>query len=278
MTKPSHFTTNERRVLSEKLPRPGRAEPLPDDEGHHLAKVLRAREGDPLEVLDGRGAAVKARLVRIGGGKLAAEYTATVDPRGRDRFVPLELGVAILKGEAMEWVIEKCVELGVSRIVPIVSERTVVRIERKGGEAFRERWQRIADQALKQCGRLHRMEVAEPLDLDFRGPATPVPPSSDESPLFLLDEALQGESDSMLDERIRRIVLPSLSPRIVPRIWIGPEGGWTPDEREAIHRRLRAQAVSLGPLILRAETAAITAAAVVSQQWWARPVAPAPAP
>jgi 16S rRNA (uracil1498-N3)-methyltransferase len=154
----------------------------------------------------------------------------------------------------MGWVIEKAVELGVKVLTPVITDHTVVQLKAKGPESFQHRWQKIADQALKQCGRLERMEIEAPIDFEtlllqpFQGVR------------FWGDEASQAQAPFLLD-------CETLSLNEHPhRILIGPEGGWSHSERLLLEkgaRRDQTQRICLGPQVLRAETAALFAVSMI---------------
>jgi 16S rRNA (uracil1498-N3)-methyltransferase len=248
-----------KRILCPQLPKPHRPVTLHDDEANHVVRVLRLRDGDSVEAIDGQGHSAPA-ILRMHGGPprlelatapkdsphRAAQASARTEAPGA--VVPLTLEMAVLKGDAMEWVVEKAVELGVRTLVPVVTAHTVVQLKAKGPEAFRERWQKIADQALKQCGRLERLEIALPVGLEERVRAEP---RSAQSPRYWCDEAA-GPGAADLPSR-----LASLRPGGFEevRLLIGPEGGWSEEERQWLAPA--AERIQLGPLILRAETAAI---------------------
>ena len=155
-----------RRALSGPLPlKPGTLVSLDEAEARHLISVLRMGPGDEVELLDGKGLKAKATLV-FQGKKVLAETTEAPHTDSRYVSTPNHLCMSIIKGDAMEWVVEKAVELGVRSLTPVETEFTVVKIHKKGAEAFQERWQRIADQAIKQCGRLDRMTIHSPVAFD----------------------------------------------------------------------------------------------------------------
>jgi 16S rRNA (uracil1498-N3)-methyltransferase len=221
---------------------------------------LRLRVGDRVEALDGHGSKAIARLA-MRGTQLTLEFVEAGDAAtmpAASTIMPLELEMTVLKGDAMEWVIEKAVELGVRRLVPVLTQHTVVQLKNKGPEAFQERWQRIADQALKQCGRLERLDVALP---------TPLETLAGDGSLTRLwcDEV--ADSPYLMDW----IGAQSPAPQAL-RLLIGPEGGWSEVERELLNRSTGVVRVGLGSLILRAETAAIFGASLLagsfhSRQW-----------
>ena len=228
---------------------------MPETEAHHATKVLRLRDGEIIEALDGKGHKMLATL-RVHKGPVRLEYleplSTNPDSEKETRVVPTLLEMAVLKGEAMEWVIEKAVELGIQEVIPVLTAHTVVQMKNKGPESFRERWQKIADQALKQCGRLDRMEVKTPIALEILV-------SSNLPGLRLwCDEASKNDAPFLLD------YLDSLPAENLSnlRVLIGPEGGWSQNERILLGNGQFASPIvriGLGPYILRAETAALLA-------------------
>ena len=196
---------------------------LAREDRHHLERVLRLRSGDLLTVGDGAG---RWRQCRFGD---------LVEPVGDVLSVAapspaLAVGFAVLKGGRSETVVQKLTELGVDRIVPFVAERSVVRWDEVKTARLAERWRRVAREAVMQCRRLwlpHVEPVRDFGDLDLGGAALAV-------------------SEGRILAAGENFVL------------VGPEGGWTEAELAAADRH-----VCLGPHIMRAETAAIAAAAVL---------------
>lgn len=228
---------------------------IPKAEGQHLTQVLRLRNGEPIEAIDGKGNRVKGNLVIKDYGYFI-EASADIETINEIELTvpPIVLEIAVLKGEAMEWVIEKCVELGVRKVVPLETSFTVVQTEKKGRDVFQSRWQRIADQALKQCGRLSSLEVAEPIRLETYIQNNP---ASVQSPRFFAAERSKDTAPELLT-RLRYLEPNTESLHIL----IGPEGGFSFEEIEFLSKQ--ANPVSLGPLILRAETAAIMSASLAT--------------
>ena len=151
-----------RKALCEQLPtKVGDSVEIPQSESNHLISVLRLKSTDIIELIDGNGKTAQARLF-YKGKSLFAELTTAPIEKIELQSLPIHLSMAILKGDAMEWVIEKAVELGARSLTPFESEFSVVDLRKKGPEVFQDRWQKIADQALKQCGRLSRMTVEMP--------------------------------------------------------------------------------------------------------------------
>lgn len=254
-----------RRLLVDELPSSKKKYVmLNENEARHAVQVLRLRTGDRVEVLDGRGGHAQVKL-HVAGEAVSVEWVeqSTPPPSPAQQTVPSTLEMAILKGDAMEWVIEKAVELGVEAIQPIQTAHTVVQIRQKGPDFFQQRWQKVADQALKQCGRFTRLQVATPLTFDE---------------WLKFHEDSQSFSRLWFDEKNHEN-LPTLTQWLkshlhashaheIPnlKLLVGPEGGWSEIERTTLTalKGTHTTRLSLGPLILRAETAAIYAISLTS--------------
>ena len=228
--------TRERRFLVDDLTSE-RVE-LRGEEAHHLLHVLRLGVGDEVVLFDGRGRAKRAVVTERSSDAAALATGAEEAPR--ESPLPLALGVSILKADRMALVVQKLTELGVARILPLLAERSEVRSGRASSAL--ERWRRIALEASKQSGRSLVPEVAEPNDLR-----------------------------SVLEDGSAGIVLiahpggPPLElppPGTATLALIGPEGGWSVSELNLASDR-GARRFGLGPRTLRAETAAITVAALL---------------
>jgi 16S rRNA (uracil1498-N3)-methyltransferase len=222
------------------------------DEHHHLARVLRARPGDAITLFDGAGAEVSARIVRIDRDR--TELVADPDgPAGLARAAvpietPLTLLTAVPRGGRMDFLVQKCSELGVSRIVPVITARSVARPE----AAKRARWEKIAREAARQCGRADVPAVSPPTPLAAALAAPDLP----DRRLMLSPEA---------GGRALRALLPD---RAATALLVGPEGGLATAEVDAA-RAAGFQDVSLGSRILRVETAAIVAVALAEEAFGA---------
>jgi len=211
---------------------------LRGDEARHLAATMRARPGDEVVLFDGSGAEFSARVLSLGKSAVTLEI---IERREISRELPrsITLAVALPKGERQKWLIEKATELGVGRIIPLVTERGVA----QPTEHAIERLRRGVIEASKQCGRNRLMEIADPqAAIEFL--ATPSPRGSCR---LIGDPA--GKRLSEADANL---------PAFIGAI--GPEGGFSPAETTAAHAALW-RGVSLGPAILRVETAAIALAA-----------------
>lgn len=242
-----------KRVLISTLPTMDKPIILPEEEAHHLVQVMRARNGEAVEALDGKGAKMATEVELLGKGRAQLRSCGPVIRDPRLLSLPITLELAVLKGDAMEWSVEKAVELGVKIFTPVLCAHAVVQIDRKGPDFYRERWQKIADQALKQCGRLERMEVQTPIDLEIL--------LTHKCGLRLwADEGSRADSPhifqalSTVDAKDR---ISGVS------ILIGPEGGWNDSERMLLSRS-ECISTSLGPWVYRAETAALFATSLVA--------------
>ncbi len=214
---------------------------LTPEQARHLVAVLRLQPGAAIEVFDGRGARYRAVL---GEGELELGPALSADARQLD----VVLVQALARGEKMDLVVQKATELGAARIVPLASERAVVRLEEGRARARAGRWRRIAQEAARQCGRADVPGVDEPCGWD--------------DVLSLLHEDT-GRRGLLLDPSSRELRLGEAA-RGAPRLLlaVGPEGGFSAPERErAVGEGLLA--VSLGRRVLRSETAGLAALAVV---------------
>lgn len=215
---------------------------LTDDEAHHLARVRRIRRGERVTVFDGSGIETEAVVREISRGEvlLSIESRDRVD---RELPFPLTLGCSPAKGDRLRWLIEKATELGVSRFVPILTERSSE--QARGLRTVKtDRW---VIEACKQCGRNVLMEVNEPLTWsDFL--------ASISAPSVRLLAAPTGKPPEPIDDESARHGIV---------IAVGPEGGFTSDEFDAAIN-LGWRPVSLGPRTLRVETAALALAACVT--------------
>lgn len=196
---------------------------LSRDDDHHLRRVLRAREGEELVLCDGRGS---WRFAHVGSVGLVDVGEVFID----EPVPTTTLYLAPLKGERGEWAIAKATEVGVSEVVPLVSERLALKFRGETRDKVLSRWRRIAAETVGQCRRTYDVVIAEPV--------TP-----GEVPAHVAVADFAGSGDW----------------RGVTSVAVGPEGGWGPEEWDPTRRR-----VSLGPSVLRGETAAVVAAALVT--------------
>jgi 16S rRNA (uracil1498-N3)-methyltransferase len=217
---------------------------------HHLVHVRRLTVGDPLRIAFPNGSVYDAVICSISDTAILARVTGQVDC---NRVAPpcrITLFQAVLKGEKMDWVVQKATELGVTTLTPLLTRRSVPRLVGPHAAARTERWQRIADSASAQCERPIPLHVAPLCTVNEVADRLPV--------LSLLLHEREGRSLAELHR---------MSPTAdTVGLLIGPEGGWDPDERATL-LAAGTQAVLLGPRILRAETAA-TVAVTLTQYLW----------
>jgi len=226
--------------------RAGAAE-LRGDDARHLSRVLRAEPGQKYEISDG-GSAWLAEIVEARGDRVV--FRALEPVASPDLPICVTLVAALIKFDRFEWMIEKATELGVERILPVEaarSEKGLLDASRKR----RERWARIAREAGQQSRRLRAPEILDAARFD----AALAQPAGGR--YFLEEDTAPPLSRS----------LPAAPPAGgTVALLVGPEGGWTEPERTAA-AQAGWSAVSLGPTILRAETAAIAALAIVLNCW-----------
>jgi 16S rRNA (uracil1498-N3)-methyltransferase len=239
------MTDRAPRFLIETLPAIGDTLALSAAERHHV-RVLRLAPGARLELFDGNGNGWDAEL-ELSGDRLARAHVVAKRPsKEGESQLELALAVGVLKSDRLEWLIEKATELGVRRIVPFTSEHSV-----SVPSANRtRRWRQIAAAAAKQCRRSRVPDVEAPIDIER---ALSLPYAT---------KVLLCERDTP-----NRIGLPAVA--VQPRqvlIAVGPEGGFAPAEIEAA-RAAHCRLVDLGARTLRAETAAVTAAALCQMLW-----------
>ena len=234
------------RIYDPKLvPKLGSSLTLDDFGANHVAKVLRLKPGALISVFDGRGSEFEATLTAV-GKKTMVELTKELS-RNVESPIVLELLQVISRGDRMDFTIQKAVELGISRIVPLTSERCGVKLDPERALKKIESFQKIAIAACEQCGRNVVPQVAPLQSLDS----------------FLTTQ--QGQSDGFinltLDPRATS-KLTDLPPCSHYRILIGPEGGFSAQEVAATEQA-GFIGVSLGPRILRTETAALVTLSIL---------------
>lgn len=215
------------------------------EHAEHLIRVLRARVGQEFEIVAGG-------IVRIGRvssiSDRRVDFELTEDVQSSAAIPQITLGLSIFKFDRMEWAIEKCTELGVARILPLIAQRTESHLASASGKRV-ERWRRIARQASEQSRRLAEPEIADPTNLSQFFNAA-------EGFKILLSEA---EKELTLKAALQHS---NLETRPEVSLAIGPEGGWTENELKQFTQNQWTSA-SLGATILRVETAAIAATAIV---------------
>lgn len=229
---------------------------LRDREFHHAVNVLRLAVGDKIVVFDGQGREATVEVTEVGKHEASLKIrTSAVTPRLPCR---IELGQAVPKGKQVDLIVEKATELGAAAIHPLLSDRTVVKLDdAKDAQKKRDKWQVIATDAAKQCGQNYIPEVSQPRSMkEFLGSMgnydlkiiASLQPDSRRLPSILADFREHEGRD----------------PRSVI-ILIGPEGDFTPAEISAAKSR-GFLPMTLGPIILRSETASIYALCALSYE------------
>lgn len=199
---------------------------IDDTVEHHLRRVVRLRDGETVGVTDGAGGWRLSR-VRVIGSTLLLEATSDLVVEQR-RSTPITIASAMPKGDRLEWLVQKVTELGADRLTLLHAERSVVRWKPERADQQRDRLQRIADEACRQSRRVWRLVIEGPF------------PAFD-----VLAGCVVAEPDG------RRLAATDTT------VAVGPEGGWTSEELDAALDR-----VSIGPNILRTETAAVAVTAL----------------
>jgi len=228
---PSAFNFSKRTVV------------LTADEARHLREVLRLKPGDEVSVFDGEGKEFRARVVQARREFAELELQQEIGPARPESPLKLTLAVALLKGEKFDLVVQKATELGVVKIIPLITRFADIKLRDEADASKRVgRWQRIALEAAKQSGRAVVPEVSLPV---------PVSSVFSQGCLFFSERGGHGFAPIETDE-ITAI--------------IGSEGGWSDEELDQA-RSAGAQIVTLGGRILRAETAAIAVAALLQHRF-----------
>jgi 16S rRNA (uracil1498-N3)-methyltransferase len=222
---------------------------LDKDESHHALSVLRLKAGEVVELLDGHGGVFQGIVAGTERGLLKISVRGASQPTVPSRAL-ITLAVSVIKSESMEFLIQKSCELGANSIVPLISERTIVRLSRERWETKIQRWQKIAKESCKQCGQ-PSIPVIHPVaefkkftetisQYDFSlVPTLAVPPEN-----FFRSLQANQSAKSVL-------------------ILIGPEGDFSREEAQRAIAR-GAKPVNLGPRVLRSETAALFSLSVVN--------------
>jgi len=222
---------------------------LPPDAAHHAARVLRLREGDAVEIFDGKDNECRGKIAEISGKRVVVGELAATNTN-RESTLQVVLAQALSSSEKMDWVIQKATELGVTEFQPLDTERSVARLSAERIEKRLEHWQQVAISACEQCGRNLLPQIHAPLDI------------------MVWLQQMQKTSDAKF------ILLPdgaaSLHTQAEPQgkvlLLIGAEGGFTTAESESA-LRCGFVAIRMGARVLRTETAAIAGLAALQTLW-----------
>jgi 16S rRNA (uracil1498-N3)-methyltransferase len=224
-------------------------------ETHHALDVLRMKAGDRATVFNGCGAEATVEISAVEKGGITLKKIAAA--KSEALRCSITLGQAIPKGKNMDLIVEKATELGAAAIAPLLSERTIVRCDEADAISKQDKWQRVAIEAAKQCGQNWVPTVAKPqTPKEFF--------HSGEKFDLLLIASLQSDSQSL------KTVLADHGPKKPARVLIlvGPEGDFTPAEMN-LAKSSGCRPITLGPIILRSETAAIYCLSVLSHELFA---------
>jgi 16S rRNA (uracil1498-N3)-methyltransferase len=222
-------------------------------ETHHALDVLRMKAGDRATLFNGQGAEATVEFAAVEKGRIDLKKISVA--KSPPLACHLTLGQAIPKGKNMDLIVEKATELGAAAIVPLLSERTVVRCDDDESASKRDKWQRVAIEAAKQCGQNWLPAVAKP--------QTPKQffQSGEKFDLMLV-ASLQPDS-----RHIKQVLAEAAGSKRLARVLVlvGPEGDFTPAEVN-LAKNAGCRPITLGPIILRSETAAIYCLSVLSHE------------
>lgn len=219
---------------------------LEESASHHLSKVLRMQAGRELILFNGKGGEYTASIQEVGKKQVSVSVTDFAS-ENRQSPLQLELAIGISRGERFEWVLQKATELGVTKITPLITERTEVKVTGDRQEKIMERWQQILISACEQCQRNLLPELSPPQHIG----------------------AWLGHVVSdlrfVLHHRDSKTLPADQQPQSIALL-IGPEGGLSESEiAQAQHKNFNA--LTLGPRVLRTETAPIAAISLVQYLW-----------
>jgi 16S rRNA (uracil1498-N3)-methyltransferase len=224
---------------------------LPETVAHHL-HVVRHQAGDELVLFNGEGGQARARLVEIGKRRASAQVFA-LEALEAELPYPVTLVQGLPEGSnKMDWIVEKAVELGVGAIVPLAAQRSVVRLSGERADKRLAHWQAVVVSASEQCGRNRLAEVAPVQDF---GRWIVQPPAPDVTRILLSPRA-----DASLAAWAR------VTPAHATCLLVGPEGGFSSEEEDAAIAA-GALSLSMGPRVLRTETAGLAALAILAAAW-----------
>lgn len=220
-------------------------------DAHHLMHVMRAKAGQLVTVVDDNGQVAAMEMVAFSDSAVTLQLKEHL---AADTESPLKIMLAqcLLKADKMDMVVQKAVELGAVGVIPISSQNCVARYDAKKGAARKDRWQKIADEAAKQCGRTALLKVRPIVTL--RQFIADMQATDSSLVFFYENENEQSAKEYLRSLKAKQIVL-----------LVGPEGGFSLDEAKLIEKA-GGKSVTLGPRILRAETAALTAIAVTQYE------------
>jgi len=218
---------------------------LPPDLAHYALRVLRLKDGAAVILFNGRGGQFEAVLQvrgKTADATLGAHQAVEAELPGR-----ITLMQGLPSGEKMDWIVEKAVELGAHRLIPITAQRSVVQLSPERRAKRMKHWQRVAQSASEQCGRNRLLTIDAPVTLE----ACIAAQDGSAGPLLLCDPEAGQTLEQALDDADDLNLL------------VGPEGGWSPEEQQqALHHGARP--LRFGTRVLRTETAGLALIAAIS--------------
>lgn len=226
---------------------------LPEPEAHHAIKVLRIQPGEKVTLLNGAGSEYLCQVQETGRRQVLLNLLEEkIHPPAPYRMMLLQ---AVPKGKTMDLIVQKATELGVARLVPLLTERTVPQITPGEAPAKVEKWRATAIEALKQCGSPWLPQIEFPLS-----PESVKTPSAELELIAALSPAARHPRAWLEQFRISHGRRPSSV-----AVWVGPEGDFTPEELKVLFSA-GVHPITLGPWVLRSETAAIYSLSILSYE------------
>lgn len=219
---------------------------LEPEPSHYLSRVLRLGVGDPLVLFDGNGGQYPAQIIDVSKKKVQVK-TGAREALENESTLRIHLGIALSRGERMDWVVQKATELGVDALTPLITERTGVKLTAERAEKRLKHLQQIAISACEQCGR-NTLPIIHPL-----------------TQISMWLSSTTAQRKFVLHHRAQPIGVETQAPTSVALL-IGPEGGLS-DEEIAAAEQADFSSLRLGPRVLRTETAPLAAIAVLQSYW-----------
>jgi 16S rRNA (uracil1498-N3)-methyltransferase len=232
---------------------------LGPEEGHHCIRVLRRRLGDEVELFDGAGRVAQAIICAVQRERVTLELTAC--QQHPPLWHEIHLLPALIKGEAFEWLLEKAVELGAASVQPVETGNSVVQLDEAAAMKKQVKWQRQMLEAAKQCHTPFLPTLLPPKPMCQVLAELGSVSAGNQAELRLIPALTAGCQSLHAVLEAWSVVQPRRA-----RVIIGPEGDFTAEELVAA-QAVGFQPVTLGPLILRAETAALATLATITQRW-----------
>lgn len=224
---------------------PGRDIELPPQTGEHIARVLRLERGHPLRLFNGDGNEYSGEIAELAKRRVSVRVLGPMPAADRESPLRITLGQGVARGEKMDWILQKATELGVARIVPLITERTEVKLDAERAARRLAHWQAVIASACEQCGRNRLPELHEPIRL------------ADWAAALAAHEDLRLVLDPRDGAAARD--LPTMDAALLA---VGPEGGLSGNDLAAL-AQAGFRGLRLGPRVLRTETAGLAALAAL---------------